>query len=219
MSDLIDEIIKNLSRLRKHRSFWLWPNKPVVERGVVRELLNSMHHDGDMRYRNARSVNDDWPDCEVDDESGNTVGVEVTELVDEEAVRKAQKGEMVFSYWTDGEIKEQVSRILTRKDLKSSHGGLYSKVILVIHTDEFTHLHLFPVIRNTEFTRLENIQEAFIVVSYDPETQTYPWCEIQFKEKNEKESGKTFTRMLIGGAVGFMFGFLVGLRSIRLFRA
>jgi hypothetical protein len=188
MSDLIDEIIRNLSRLRKHGSFWLWPKKPVVERGVVRELLNSMHHDGDMRYQNARSVNDDWPDCEVDDDLGNTVAVEVTELVDEEAIRTAERDEMDFSYQTDGEIKEKVSKILARKNLKSSHGGLYRKVILVIHTDEFTHSRLFPVIRNTEFMRLENIQEAFIITSYDPSydpvTHTYPWCEIHFRENS-----------------------------------
>jgi hypothetical protein len=211
MSDFVDELIGIVSRLRKHASFWLWPNKPVAERGVVRELLNSMHHDGDMRYQNPRSVNDDWPDCKVDDEFGNTVAVEVTELVDEKAIRTAQRGEMDFSYRTDGEIKEQVSRILARKDLKSSHGGLYSKVILVIHTDEFTHLRLFPVIRNTEFMRLENIQEAFIITSYDPETHTYPWCEIQFKDRDKTESGRAFTRRLIGGAVGFVFGFLVGM--------
>lgn len=152
----------------------------MMEVGITRELLNSMHHDGDMRYKNARSVNDDWPDCEVDDDLGNTVAAEVTELVDEEAVRTAQRDEMDFSYWTDNEIKEKVRSILARKDLKSSHGGLYSKVILVIHTDEFTHSRLFPVIRKTKFTRLKNIQEAFIIASYDPNTQTYPWCEIQF---------------------------------------
>ena len=181
MPDLIDEIIRNVSRLRKHGSFWLWPKKHVMERGIVQELLNSMQQDVDMRYRNVRSVNSDWPDCEVDDEFGDTIGVEVTELVDEETVRRAQRDEMDFSYRTDDEIKDQVRSILSRKDLKSSHGGLYSKVILVIHTDEFTHSRLFPVIRSTKFTRLKNIQEAFIIVSYDPETRTYPWCEIQFR--------------------------------------
>lgn len=182
MSDFVDELINKVIKLRKHRSFWLWWQKPVAELGIVRELLNSMHHDGDMRYRNARSVNGDWPDCEVDDEVGNTIGAEVTELVDREAVEREQKGEMDFSYRTDGEIKEQVRSILAHKDLKSSHGGYYSKVILVIHTDEFTHSRLFPVIRNTEFTKLKNIQEAFIIVSYDPTIQRYPWCEIQFGE-------------------------------------
>ena len=184
MSDFIDELIGIASRLRKHASFWQWKKKPVMERGVVQELLNSMHRDGDMRYQNARSVNDDWPDCEVDDEFDNTVAVEVTELVDEEAIRVAERGEMDFSYQTEGEIKERVSRILAHKDLRSSHGGLYGKVILVIFTDEFTHSRLFPIIRNTEFMRLENIQEAFIITSYDPVTHTYPWCEIHFRESS-----------------------------------
>jgi hypothetical protein len=181
MSEFIDELISIMGRLRKHRSFWLWPKKSVMELGIVRELLDSMHHDGDIRYRNARSVNADWPDCEVDDVVGNTVAAEVTELVDEEAVRRAQRDEIDFSYWRDDEIREQIGSILTRKDRKSSHGGLYSKVVLVIHTDEFTHSHLFPIIRETKFTRLKNIQEAFIIVSYDPKTRTYPWCEIQFE--------------------------------------
>ncbi len=184
MSDIFDELISVVRKLRMHSSFWLWSKKPIMELGVVQDLLDSMRNDGDMRYRNARSVNGDWPDCEVDDEFGNTVAAEVTELVNEEAVRRVQRGEMDFSYWTDDEIKEKVGRILARKDLKSSHGGLYSKVILVIHTDEFTHSRLFPVIRGTEFTRLENIQEAFIIFSYDSRTHTYPWCEIQFGENS-----------------------------------
>jgi len=182
MSDFIDEIIKNVNRLRKHRSFWLWPKKHVMERGIVKELLNSMQQDGDTRYRNSHSVTDDWPDCEVDDKFGNTVGVEVTELVDKEAIQKAQRDEMDFSNWTDDEIKERVRDILSRKDLKSSHGGLYKKVVLVIHTDEFNSSRLFPVIKSTKFPRLKNIQEAFIIVS--PEPRKYPWCEIQFEKKS-----------------------------------
>src|SRR4030042_5279333 len=109
MSDFVDELISKMSRLRKHASFLLWPNKHVVERGGVQELLNSMRRYGDLRYRNARSVADDWPDCEVDDEHGNTVGVEVTELVDEEAVLRGQRNEMDFSRWTDGQIKDQLN--------------------------------------------------------------------------------------------------------------
>ena len=54
--------------------------------------------------------------------------------------------------------------------------------------DEFTRFRLFPLIRDTEFMRLENIQEAFIVTSYDPETQTYPWYEIRFADREETES-------------------------------
>ena len=34
-------------------------------------------------------------------------------------------------------------------------------------SDEFTRSRLFPVIRDAEFPRLENIQQAFIIVSYD----------------------------------------------------
>ena len=179
MTDFAEELFITIARkLRKHRSFWMWPIKSVMERGAVSDLLDSMHLDGDTRYWNPRSTGKDWPDCEVDDESGNVVAAEVTELVDEEAVRRAQRGEMVFSYWKDEQIVEQVSRILVHKDAKSYHGGLYGKVILVIHTDEFTGSRLFPVVRGARFAGLQNIDEAFIIVSYDPYTGRYPWCEI-----------------------------------------
>lgn len=166
MTDLKEEIrdlIRKASKLRVYASFWEWPDKSVKERGIVYDLLTSMDRDGFKRYRKIRSVRDEWPDCVVDDESGRLVAVEVTELVNEEAVRREQQGELVYPCWTDNDIIQQVTRILLRKEQRSSHGGLYTKVVLVMHTDEpeLTGSRLFPIITSAQFPRLRNINRGF----------------------------------------------------------
>ena len=146
----------------------------------MKDLLTSMTREGVNRYTNPRSVEDDWPDCAAEDEQGQLIAIEVTELVDEEAIQRSQRGQPVYRRWEDRDILNAVHSILLRKDQKSCHGSLYGRVILVIHTDEpeLNARRLFPLIRSVRFPHLNNIKEAYIICSYDPFTETYPYCEI-----------------------------------------
>jgi len=180
MNDFVNDIVKIILRLRKSAAFWEWPDKSAKELEIVKNLLDSMERDGIKHYRNPRSLKDNWPDCTIENESGNSIAVEVTELVDEEVIQRCQQGEAVYRLWTDEDIVDEVKKRLIGKDLKSFHGNLYSKVILVIHTDEFELIasRLFPALGKGEFPVLRNIEEVFVICSYDPKTKSYPYYQI-----------------------------------------
>ena len=52
----------------------------------------------------------------------------------------------VYREWCDQAVGEKIAQILRDKDGKAHHGGLYGKVILVIHNDEvdLPSFRLFP---------------------------------------------------------------------------
>jgi hypothetical protein len=163
----------DLRNRRKYSASWEYPDRKVKEWDVVDELLMSMHAEGDRRYaKKVEPVDDDWPDCVIQDSRGLEVGVEVTELVDQEAVEmcEKEKEKKVYRAWSDQEVREKIEQILAGKDRKAHHRNLYSKLILVIHTDEFelTSPRLFPILDAAVFPRPRNIDEAYLICSYEP---------------------------------------------------
>jgi hypothetical protein len=173
IGEALDAAIRNR---RKYASFFDWPDKAVKEWDVVCELLSSMHARGDYRYTHKFDrVDGDWPDCVIRDSSGVQIGVEVTEFVDEKAVEICERGENVYREWSHQAVREKIAQILKRKDEKAHHGGLYGKLILVIHTDEFelTSSRLFHILADSVFP-LRNIDEAYLICSYEPTLDDAP---------------------------------------------
>jgi hypothetical protein len=166
-----DELDAVVRKRRKYAPFSEWPDQKEGERDVVRDLLKSMHAEGDCRYtQKVESVDGEWPDCVIQDSAGVQVGVEVTEFVDQEAVERCEKGENVYRTWRDKDVREKVEQILASKDGKAHHRNPYSKLILVIHTDEFELIspRLFPILDASPFPRPRNIDEAYFICSYEP---------------------------------------------------
>jgi hypothetical protein len=168
--NIADELNALIPNLRKYAAFFDWPDKGIKEWDVVDELLRAMHAKGDCRYTRAESVDDNPPDCVIRDSAGVQVGVEVTELVDQEAVEMCERGKDVYRVWSDQEVREKIAQILINKDGKAHHGNLYSKPILVIHNDEFElrSPRLFPILDASVFSRPQNIDEAYLICSYEP---------------------------------------------------
>ena len=174
IADELDAIIRNR---RKYAAFWEYPDRKVKEWDVVCELLRSMHANGDWRYtEKVQSVHDVWPDCVIRDSAGVQVGVEVTEFVDQEAVEVSERGMNVYREWSDQTVGEKIAQILRDKDGKAHHGGLYGKVILVIHNDEvdLPSFRLFPLLDASHFPRPRNIDEAYLICSYEPNLGNTP---------------------------------------------
>jgi hypothetical protein len=75
---------------RGYASFSNWPDRDVKEVGWVSELFRSLQHVEHKSYSRLRSrgQGNDPPDCEAIDSEGRTIGIEVTELVDQSAVEK-----------------------------------------------------------------------------------------------------------------------------------
>jgi hypothetical protein len=167
IADELDALIRNC---RKYAASFDWPDKKIKEWDVVCELLRSMHASDDCRYTQVEPVDGDWPDCVIRDSAGVRVGVEVTEFVDQKAVEMCERGKNVYREWSDQEVREKVEQILARKDGKANYGNLYSKLILVIHNDEveLPSFRLFPILDASHFPRPRNIDEAYLICSYEP---------------------------------------------------
>jgi hypothetical protein len=167
------------SEIKSERRKEIEEIKKIKEWDVVEELLRSMHADGDNRYRSpVKSVAKDPPDCEIRDNAGGRVGVEVTEFVDQDVVKMCQQGENVYREWSDEKVREKVAEILKSKDAKAQRWrGLYGKAILVIHIAEEFVLQspeLFPILDASHFPGPKNIDEAYLICSYEPELG-YPY--------------------------------------------
>ena len=121
-----------------YAQFWDYPDRPIKECGIVCDLLEAIENQsGPQEIRKARPNKPDPPDCIGITASGERVAVEVTELVaNNQPVELNKLGERVFKQWSADELITKLQARITAKDSKEFHGGPYSKVMLVIHTDE-----------------------------------------------------------------------------------
>jgi len=187
---LFDEAVSYLreraasGKMRKYASYFDWDDKGIKERGAVNDLFSSMREYRGCPYSNVATAKHDPPDCIATDEEGNTVGIEVSELVDEEAVRRNQQGKDVYRLWDTDSVIDHIQQILLNKDGKSYQGGPYVKLILVIHTDEpeITPERYISVIQQHTFEGMRQIDEAYLLFSYNPAPgmPDYPFVRLIF---------------------------------------
>jgi hypothetical protein len=97
MSDKEDKIFeivrKATERPRGHADHFQWPiDRLRAELGVVQDLSASLDAIGAAFFFDlkGRAQHDDPPDCEAVDKDGQRIAIEVTELVDENAIERAQ---------------------------------------------------------------------------------------------------------------------------------
>ena len=67
------------------------------------------------------------------------------------------------------------------------HGGSYSKKIVVIHTDEESILYdkISPVLESYTFSSLKQIDEAYLLFSYNPPQLEgeYPYIRLNIRKQ------------------------------------
>jgi len=167
-------MIEESKRGRKYANFFEGGTKELKEKFITNEWLNTYGISHGYNEDTLSSVDDQWPDCEISTNSGELCGIEVTELVDTDCIRQNQRGANVYRHWTNKEIIEAIAVRLRNKNTKS-HGGKYKGLIVLIHTDEFEiqFNDCNKAIEKHCFARLENIDEAYLLYSYDPKYQKY----------------------------------------------
>jgi hypothetical protein len=85
---------------RGANDFWYWKDKPVMEAGVARTVLES----AGRQFQQLRSRHrEDPPDCEAIIE-GLRYGIEVSELVDEPTLKATIKGGKRSGFYCGGAI-------------------------------------------------------------------------------------------------------------------
>ena len=180
---LLQELKDIIKKQRKYASWFEWPDKQIKEKGIIGKLFASMEQSGGCPYYNLRCSKKDPPDCIAEDEGGNLVGIEVTELVYEPAVRLNEKGEKVYALWNKEEVLSGLRQKLLEKDKKSFHGGPFAKLILVIHTaePEIISEDYFTSLKDHVFPQTSQITESYFLYPYNPNIKRYPFAKLSIK--------------------------------------
>ncbi len=177
---LLQEAVK---KQRGYAAFFGWPDRPVMERGVVAELFSALNRDLGVSFSKLRSrePGQDPPDCEATDAAGALVGIEVTELVDESSIHEARKRNPYhWAEWSPDRVVTAIQERILSKGRACPKGGSYSRYLLVIHTDEPVVSQEFVErsVAGHVFTDAGIITEAWLLLSYDPGSQSYPYVRL-----------------------------------------
>ena len=123
------------------------------------------------------------PDAVATDTADSLVGFEVTELVDEKTVKLWSRGLGRDKEWEFEEVIQKIEQILSGKSKKLAVSP-YPKNMLVMHTDE---RNLRWRLRSGElslksrlFKKYPHIDQAYLLFSYQPGQETYPYLELKF---------------------------------------
>ncbi len=164
---------------------WRTDRSGIEEVGVVRDLDESLTHSGQDFFHSiqARGRGNDPPDCEATLYVGGRVGIEVTELVDGDLIKRARSGEAIrWVPFTEKEVYDRVAQRIARKDGKDKavKGGPYDEYLLVIYCDDPRALFdpLIEYLRGARFAHTTRIDRAFLLLSYCPEEGVRPFIEL-----------------------------------------
>ena len=169
-SELADLIRHAIKKKRKYAGFWSWLERDVAEHGVAQEWLNSISNRGcasSWRLR-SRGTGHDPPDCEAESESGVRIGIEVTELVDQQHAGGAATN---WAKWDAAKLRGHISQRLARKDDPSRvKDGPYARYIVVLFTDEplLSANRLRKLLDGAEFGPFKLIDAAWVLSFYVP---------------------------------------------------
>ena len=165
--------------------YWDYPDRPIKECGIVCDLLEAIENQsGPQEIRKVRPNKPDPPDCIGITAIGERVAIEVTELVDQETVELNKLGKHVFKQWLPDELTTKLQEKITAKDSKEFHGGPYSKVVLVIHTDEplLSRADCEKILCGKKFGPCKKINDAYLIFSDVLCREFYPFIKLEIME-------------------------------------
>ena len=174
---------------RGYADFFGWAiDRDLEESGVISSLVESMAADGLSFFENVKSRRrpNDPPDCEATDCNGARVAIEVTELVDGEAIRAFKEGRVYdWAEWTREKFVSSLAERIDAKDkryLSLKDPPYEGGYIVVVHTDEpeLTRLAVQEYLKGHGIPRPEHASRVMLVLSYDPAVQRCPYFEVPF---------------------------------------
>jgi hypothetical protein len=181
-SDILPKLIEARQKRKGYASFFDWPYKAQKEKGIVLDLLEAIKaNDGHHGIIKIRSNESDPPDCICTTQNGEYVGFEVTELVDAKTVKMNQRGIRTRKKWTSGELLSKLKEIIKTKDSKTYRGGPYSRIVLVIFTDEplVRAMDCGAILRGRILGQCRSITDCYLLLSYQPGLKSYPYFKVE----------------------------------------
>ncbi len=197
MDDIDPEVLEVLREAVKRQRpyadyFGFAIDRSVAEFGVAEELCEALEAAGQPLVTDlkSRGAGNDPPDCEGTGEDGARIGIEVTELVEGDAIKRAKAGYAYdWAEWPREKLIAAVQERLTDKDgkLAKALGGPYGAHVVIIHTDEplLNIERVRALIGSVRFEPMALVTRAFLLLSYAPDSKSCPYIELQFSSNPE----------------------------------
>jgi hypothetical protein len=177
------------AKARGYADFFGWAiDRDLEEWGVVSSLDESLEADNASFFSDIkrRGRPNDPPDCEALSQNGERIAIEVTELVDGDAIRAFKEGRVYeWSEWTKEKFLSVLAERLAGKNdrfpkLKEPpyHGGY----VVVVHTDEpmLSRAMVETFLANHQLEKPNYVDRTFLVLSYDASVKRCPYFELTF---------------------------------------
>ena len=182
--DVPDFFAESCKKTRNHAPYFaLSADKQENEVDVACLLREEMLRRGEESYHSiqSRGPGKDPPDCEAIGNSGERVGIEVTELVEKSAIEGAIRGtDTLHEPIAPLAAVKRISDIVQKKDRADVRGEQYDLYILVIYCDDpcfLTH-DVLVSIREARFERTCLIGRVYFLESYNPWQKCCPYVEL-----------------------------------------
>jgi len=188
---IVDLMRAARAKSRGYADFFGWEtDRPLAEWGVTNTLRESLEANGEAPFtalKVRRSPNDP-PDCEAIDANGKRIAIEVTELVDGRAIQAHKSGRVYdWAEWPRDKFLSALSERIAEKGKRYpllKDGPYEGGYLVLIHTDEpmlrigtvreYLKDHLFP--------RPQGVTRALLLLSYDGDTESYPYVDLPMSE-------------------------------------
>jgi len=171
---------------RGYAEYWEWlidPSRAELHAACV--LRNFLVAAGEKASGPLNLVRPDPPDVMVESLDGRRIGIEVTELVDGDTIKRhryrKKRGEppaFDFAVWTPGRIAEALFALIGTKDHKLRNASdRFDELLVAIVTDE-PAIDQWIARAGVSQCRptVRHIDRAFLVISYHPDNNVsvYP---------------------------------------------
>ena len=185
VAQILADLAKNDKSPRRHANFFEFWKKPVKETGIFEEFIAALEVHIGASIRTWRLAETDPPDVIVTLENDQRIGVELTELVNKEAIEaQIQKPEIYSGVALSFGVTEALDAINTIIDIKSNKmrhlTSEYDQLILLIHTDEImlTSASFVSGMSNHAFRHSDVFNSVHLMFSYEPASKSYPVVKI-----------------------------------------
>ena len=175
---VVTEFVKDVKKqARKHASFFHYPRKyeKTKELSIALRFFEGLGTKEGIKFSNVKNGGDP-PDITAVSSSGDEIALELTELVNEDAINSQIHGKRNYfsklACWNESNAMLAVQNIINKKSnsLEVIQDD-YSTIILLIFTDEpklpFTRVQKFVESHLWEIP--SNITEAYILFSFTPD--------------------------------------------------
>lgn len=181
VAQILSDLAKNDKKPRKHANFFEFWKKPVKETGIFEEFITKLEEHLGVPIKSWKLADNDPPDIVAELENGQTIGVELTELVNKDAIDaqihkpEAYSG-IALNFGADEALIKINSIIDSKSDKLRNVVSMYDQLILLIHTDEImlTSATFVKSMQNHKLHSSNVFNSVHLMFSYEPASKSYP---------------------------------------------